>query len=263
MDDNLKLKIESYISNSMSKKGIELFEKEIANNSDLQKEIELAKELNHFLKGEYLDNKPVDNETSNKIKTFLQSDEAKKVESTLLKVKNEYHSGNFKPKKKFNYLVAASIAVLFISVLSYFMLNQNTTQNLYANYYSVNDLPSVIKRDNNQNDLINGVTKFKTLSYKEALVEFKNYKKTTTDLNPSVYLYAGMANMELKQYDEAIIEFDKIINSNTIDKSKGIWFKALLYLKKEEINNAKEILKQITQNDFKYKEAKELLQKLK
>ncbi len=263
MDDILKLKIEAYISNSMSKKEMHSFEKQLENDAELKKEVELAKELNHFLKDDMV-NKHSDTELSKKINTFLKSDEASKLENKLLKVKNEYKRAQVKPKTKKYFLVAATIVFLLISSISYFFLQQNNSKKLFAQYYSVNDLPSVIKRGNQQDNLVQGVLKFKKLDYKEALKMFDSYKNADNDINPSVYLYAGIANMELEQYDKALSEFDKMILSNSIDRSKGLWFKALLYLKKQDETNVKITLKKIVENsgNFKFKEAKELLQNL-
>ncbi len=263
MDDILKLKIEAYISNSMSKEEMYSFEKQLENDAELKKEVELAKELNHFLKGDVI-NKHSDTELSKKINTFLGSEEAGNLESKLLKVKNEYKSAQVKPKNKKYLLAAATIAFLLISSVSYFFMNQNTTEKLFAQYYSVNDLPSVIKRGNNQDQFTEGVLKFKTLDYKEALKLFDSYKNTDNDLNPSVYLYAGIANMELELYNKALLEFDKMVRSNSIDRSKGLWFKALLYLKKQDEVNAKITLGKIAENskNFKFKETEEILKKL-
>jgi len=263
MDDIIKLKIESYISNSMSEEEVSSFEKQLENDAVLKKEVELAKELNHFLKGDLI-NSHSDTKLSTKINTFLESEEATDLENKLLKVKNEYKETHLKSRKKKYLLVAASIAFFLISSIGYFFLNQNNTEKLFAQYYSVSDLPSVIKRANNQDQLIEGVLKFKALDYKEAIKLFDSYKNTDNDLNPSVYLYSGIVNMELKQYDKAILEFDKIILSNSIDNSKGLWFKALLYLKKRDKVNAKITLEKIVENssNFKFKEAKELLEVL-
>ncbi len=263
MNDTLKLKIESYIGNSMSKEDISLFEKEIVKNTSLKKEVELAKELNHFLSDNYIDIKPKNKKLAKEIKTYLQSDDAKKIETTLLKVKNEYHTENLKPKKKNYYLLIASIAVLFISVFSFYIINQKSSSDLFAQYYSINDLPSITKRGKDLNNLKNGVQEFENANYTEALKLFKLYTGKNNDINPSIYLYAGIANMELKQFHKAILEFDKMINSNTLDKSKGYWFKALLYLKMDEIEKSKKILRKIINKKlYNFEKASLLLEDL-
>jgi len=92
MNEDLQLKIEAYISNSMSKIDVELFEKEMFHNDELKKEVALAKELNHFLKNKYVELEYSNTNEIGEIKSFLKSNEANEIEKTLLKVKNEYHS---------------------------------------------------------------------------------------------------------------------------------------------------------------------------
>ena len=263
MDDHLKLKIESYIGNAMSDEEKALFEQQIEQDLKLKKEVALAKELNHFLRDEVI-SEQTDTKSTKEMAAFLRSKEAKKIEDTLLKVKHEYKAKTTTPKKKNYLLVAASIAFLLISSIAYYIHEQSTPQKLYAQYYSVTDLPSVLKRGNQQDNLVKGVLKFNESDYTEALKLFDSYKNLNTDLNPSVYLYTGVANMQLEQYNNALAAFDKMIQSNSIDHSKGLWFKALLYLKKGNKTEAKITLTKIvkdTQN-FKFKEAKALLKKL-
>ena len=263
MDDHLKLKIESYIGNAMSDEEKVLFEQQMKSDAELKKEVSLAKEINHFLRGEAI-NEHKETADTKEMTTFLKSEDAKNIEKTLLKVKYEYKASTIKPKKKNYFLIAASIALFLISSMAYYIHNQSTPQKLYAQYYSVTDLPSVLKRGIQQDNLIKGVLKFKESDYIEALKLFDSYKNTTNDVNPSVYLYTGIANMELEKYDNALVSFDNMIQSNSIDKSKGLWFKALLYLKKQDKVNATIVLEKIVakNTNFKFKEAQELLKKL-
>jgi hypothetical protein len=264
MNDNLKLKIESYISNSMSKEEHDLFEKEIKKNPELKKEINLAKELNHFLIDEYLDYKPSNKKSKKELKEFLKSDQAKNLEETLNKVKNEYHSRKSQPKKLNYFYAAAAVFLLFMSVIAYNFSNQTTPETLFAQYYSTNDLPSVIKRDNNNDAFKQGVLKFQSKNYKDAISDFKHYESNNKSIDKRMYLYSGIANMELKNYEIAIQDFDKIIQSDLLDNSKGLWFKALLYLKKQDIEKSKNVLEIIlkSKTNFKYEAAKKLLEKL-
>jgi len=53
-------------------------------------------------------------------------------------------------------------------------------------------------------------------------------------------------------------------NSRLLDRSKGLWFKALAYLKANDKEKAIETLELIIRRpeNFRYQEAKELLKKL-
>lgn len=267
MDEKLLLKIEAYLSNSMTNEESLIFEQELKQNESLQKEVDLAKELNHFLSDGVINTKPSDKKYEKELTNYFDSEEAKNIEKLLRDAQQEYRTSNETPVRKISqkkiFYAAASITIFMICVFSYNLLNKQSTEKLFVEYYQASDLPSVTKRADEQNDLINGVKRFNDSKYKESLELLKVYE-STENLNPSVYIYAGMANLKLIKYQKAIIEFDKLINSNSIDKSKGLWFKALTYLKMKDKRNARMILEIIIQNEnnFKFKEAKELLEKL-
>jgi tetratricopeptide (TPR) repeat protein len=263
MDDHIKLKIESFISNSMSEEEMLLFEKQLENDAELKKEVELAKEMNLFLKGDLI-NKQSNPPLEKELYTFLKSDEATTLKNKLLNVKNDYKNNSLKPKKKNYFLAAVSIAILVMGTLGYLLLNQHNPEKLYQRYYSSNDLPSVIKRDNTQNELIQPHLQFKEEKYKTAITYFERYKVNTHKINEAVFIYEGVAHMKLNNYEKARLEFDNMIQSNSIDSSKGLWFKALLYLKKQDKTKAKIILEKIVADpeNFKFKKAKKLLKDL-
>ena len=256
--DNLQLKIEAYISNTMSKEESLAFEKEMQNNTKLTKEVNLAKQLNHFLTDEYIPKSYNDNILKEKFKIYLESDEAIKTKNLLLEIKKEYSN---KSKKKNYYLIAASITILVFSLII-FNLFKNTKTNLYTQYFSVNDLPSVIKRNDTNNLFAKGVLAFKIKNYNDALAHFNAYKKQK-NIDNSVYLYTSIAYTSLNKYQKALTEIDKIIAKNTIDKPKGLWFKALIYLKMEDNIKAKKILQQLIKNsNYKNLEAKKIVQEI-
>lgn len=263
MDDSIKLKIESFISNSMSEEEMLLFEKQLENDAELKKEVELAKEINLFLKSDFI-NKQSNPPLEKELHTFLESEEASLLKNKLLKVKNDYKNDSLKPKKKNYFLVVASIALLVMGFLGYVLLNQHSPEKLYQQYYSSNDLPSVIKRDHRQNDLIQGVLKFKEEKYKTSITYFERYKVNTDKINEAVFIYEGVAYMKLNNYNKALSAFDNMIQSKSIDSSKGLWFKALLYLKKQDKTKAKIVLEKIVADsrNFHFKKAQELLKKL-
>ena len=58
-------------------------------------------------------------------------------------------------------------------------------------------------------------------------------------IDTTVFLYIGMTQLNLNKPEAAISSFDKVINSQILDRSKGLWFKALLYVKEDDQNLAK------------------------
>ncbi len=94
---------------------------------------------------------------------------------------------------------------------------------------------------------------------------FQEYINThTEEINPLVYIYTELIYSEKNELDKAVREFQILENSNSIDSSRALWYKALTYLKFDKTTKGKEILLRILKDstNYKYKEAKELLGKL-
>lgn len=95
-------------------------------------------------------------------------------------------------------------------------------------------------------------------------MELVNKVNLEENSNPLLFIYSGMAQAELGKLDEAIDQFDLLENSNSLDASRAYWYKALVYLDNDAVQKAKEQLKKLldTPGNYKFEEAKELLEKL-
>ncbi len=266
MDESRLQKIEDYLANQLSEEEARLFELEIQNDPDLAKEVALAKQVNHHLSDTIGEDSVPDNEYTEKIREFVQSEEATKVREAIAKAGKEYAPA---PKKGFwnnSLFRVAAIAVLFLTVAGVvYFGNNNTGPGLYAAYYSEKDVPAIIQRDETTDALENAVIKFQDENYQEALQEFEAYLSSNPEnINPNVYVYTGLSHMNLGHEEESLMEFDNLINSDALDSSKGLWFKALALLNFGEKNKAKEVLEQLVSNtsNFNFELANELLGEL-
>ena len=81
-------------------------------------------------------------------------------------------------------------------------------------------------------------------------------------INLSIYL--GASYFHTSNYDKALEIFSDFSTSDAYDSSKGYWYTALVYLKQEKTDEAKEILKFITKDTshYNYKKATELLKEM-
>ena len=264
MNDALRKKIDAYVEGKLNPEEVRLFENEIKLNSELKEEISLSKEILNYLSNSKEDDLEIpDNEYHQKLRSFFNSDEAKTLENTLLKVRQEYHKKR-KPNRKNYRAIAAVLILLIVSTIGYLTFNRTSKETLFDQYYSNKDLPSTIQRNNEQTDFTKGVIKFEQKEYANALVYFEKYKSQTKKYNTALLLYTGVTNMQLGEYEAALTDFDSVISSGSIDYSKGLWFKALTYIKVKDIENAKITLNVVLekQSNFKFKEAQELLPKL-
>lgn len=135
---------------------------------------------------------------------------------------------------------------------------------LYGNYSEYSNLPSFVSRSNaEENKLYEAETLFKSEQYKDALEIFQTNFGGSKD-EGSVFIYTGLSQLELKQYEQAESTFNKLIESDLLDAQKGYWYKALLYLKQDKVEEAKSILNQIVEkSQYNHPKAKALLSDLK
>ncbi|WP_179020840.1 CDC27 family protein [Winogradskyella forsetii] len=195
-------------------------------------------------------------------KKLLQQEDLKDLKKTLAKTNSEFNSKNRKPTKRlFYYLAAASIVVLL--AFQFFFNKTVSNQELYNDYIALYDLPSFVSRSDSSNQLVKAQNLFENKKYEEALVIFQSLERQSENLG-ILYVYEGIAQSELGKYYEAENTFNSLINSNLLDAEKGHWYKALLFIKSDKIEDAKKILNDIVSKDlYKNVEAKALLENIK
>lgn len=264
MNDQLKLKIESYLADTMSAEEVVAFEQLIANDPELRAEVDLARQINLHLTDTSGDTDIPETEYVRKMRSYLQGEEAREVQKKIQKVGREYHSNSSKPKRKRSLLIAAAVALMLASTLALLFIQDPGTEQLYAQYYTSSDLPGVVQRDGSNSLLELGALAFQNEEYLEAVAYLEDYKSTTENPIVASYLYKGAAHMELNEFYKAIEEFELAIDSDSMDATKGFWFKAMAYLKAGDELKAKYILKDISEHVwyFNHDKAKELLKSL-
>lgn len=256
-EDKRTEQIERYLEGMMTPEEISSFEKELLSDSELKKEFDLYKTINNHFQG-ISDpiSKAID---TTALETYFKSDEAKSVKESLERAGKVYAS----KKKSFNFprMMAASVIGLMICISGYFLLKDD---NLYNEYYSSSDLPSLVSRGSNNNILEQTVVAFNNKEYNKVIELSSDYTTNATTINANVFVYSGLAYSELGETSNAIQEFNKLVTSDSIDSSKGLWFMAITYLKNDNQKKTKQVLKKIVedQENFNYKKAVSLLEEL-
>ena len=265
MNDELRLKIESYLADAMSVEETAAFEQQIDNDPHLKATVELSRQINLHL-SEYEDDTTIpDNEYTQELRSYMQSEDAAEIKETLRNVQLERRVPQLRSKRRRLILMAGAAAALFIvSAIGLIFQGEQGTEQLYAQYYSTNDLPSVIRRGTSNTLLEKGALAFQNSNYSDAMTFFENYEATTTEPEVALYLYKGATYMEQNQFYKAIQEFELAIDSESIDATKGFWFKAMAYLKAGDEQKARNILTDIANHVwyFNNDKAKELLKDL-
>jgi len=265
---NLEKEIEAYLTGEMTSEEQQLFEKKVAANPDIRKELELYQEMHTIFDDTNWELTDMSSQHS-KLKeheTFLKSQKGKSIATSIRNAEDNYFQE--RPKNRVRQLIvyAGSIAAIFIiGVFVFLQLHKNIdAKSLYAKHKNWQELPSLTLRDL-RTDLAEAEKLFKQQKYQEAFIIFSKYQtENDSILNPQVLLYIGVTQLELHKNEKAIESFETLLHSNTLDASKADWYLALTYLKLEEIGQAKKHLEQLvkTPNGYKNAVAIELLRAL-
>lgn len=257
--------IDNYLRGLLDKNALVDFENRLKNDDAFKANFELEKRL-------WLSQNPdgwsfinESSKTHKAYKQLLESEELDDLKNTLRKADKEFKvKHTVKPTRKkskyFYFLGAASIAI-FVMFQLFFDTNISN-EKLYKNYIDYNNLPSFVSRSNaSSNALVKAQLLFEDGKYDAALTLFS--KNVSSENIGATYIYKGLSEIELGQFNEAESTFNTLINSALLDAEKGYWYKALLFIKIDKIKDAKTILNDIVLNSrYKNKEAKTLLEEL-
>ncbi|NQY07782.1 MAG: hypothetical protein HRT68_16690 [Flavobacteriaceae bacterium] len=256
--DNRDHYIEQYVKGKLSPEETFLFEQKMKDDPELAEEVKFMKELFiHFDTEGW--NQVSPSADTKELKEFFRSDQAMKIKMALESAEVEYEKTK---KRKFPRFIAASVIGLMVFLSGYLIATSNN--NLYDSYYSTGDMPSLVSREGAANKVGQIATSFQNKDFSKTIGFVKEYVNNSKEVAPNVYLYSGMAYLNLEKYDEAIQEFKKLSTSDHIDSSKGLWFEALAHMKVKNKTAMTDVLKKIASDsiNFNYTKAKEILEDL-
>lgn len=264
MTDELFQTIEDYIEKRLSPEKARAFEQLLDQDMELREAVDLSRKIKHHLSGHY----PEENanaELVSEVRSYLDSEEAREYEEKLVEARETYLTSKKKSKKnRIYFFSAAAAAAILILVFNVTLNRQQNADELYAAYFSAKDIPSLVTRNGELSLKSGGVNAFQSGSYQTAIDSFNLYLERSDVIDPMAYLYLGNSYLELKKYNESIDAFNRLIQSQSLDSSRGLWFKALAYVKQNKIKSAKTTLRQLIDDPSGYKnnEAKALLKAL-
>jgi len=242
MEEKDYVELNKYIAGELSEAERSAFAERIKNEPELQNELEWQQETTAFLQrrkgGEELK------------KTFsnMENDffNVEKTETKIVGMGRKRWLGIVG--------VAAAAALLF------FIFNPFASPDLYQQYSK----PTAISLLN-KSDVVASAREaemaFNTGDYKKAYAFLSAYLSENKD-DLQAFLAKGIAAIEIGNYKEAEQILKSISEGKTSLKEEGTWYLALMYVKKGEIEKAKEELKKISTKN-RIIEAKQLFEKLK
>lgn len=265
-DQQIKL-AEDYLDGVLSEDEKAAFETQMSTNTELKEYTYLNKEMRtQYNDQDWVFIKDIDTKNIKELEGYFKSESASELKMVLKKVNSEFQSKNNDIQSKKSWYTFFGLAASIILLVGYFILNNQTSSlDLYQDYNSWQELPSLINRGEGEYQILTKAeTAFLNQNYKEAKEFFTTYIKQSKIYNPNAELYLGISQLELNNFEDALNTFDKLITSQTLDYSKGYWYKALVYLKMGDTKNAIKQLEIISNNskNYNFKEANKLLKKL-
>ena len=264
MDDADKNQlIDNYLNGSLSREALIAFKKQMFADPELAEEVAINKNLYALHETDVWEDITTLNKDGIAYQEYLLSDDAKNIKAAINNANNKYKHHSINPIKRYRWYGVAASLVLLIAFSYTFTSNQNTPENLYADFSNLSELPSLTQRSDADKLLSDAEQLFLNKEYLGAARSLELYNEKYNDKSANTILYRGICNLELKQYTKAENLFNELKNSDLLDKNKAYWYLALNSLKQKDVTKTKKILQVIVKNSYyNHKQASQLLTKL-
>lgn len=158
-------------------------------------------------------------------------------------------------KKLLMQISAAAAIIIFALGIWSIIGPKNTPGELYAAYYQPYNVIDGQTRSLEQevnSKFKEGVKLYKSGNYSQAALIFKDLLNIDNGASKIKLLY-GISQMEQENYNLAIFSFKEIIAANGDYLIESKWYLAMCYLRLDDINSAKVILKELSKIPGIYK----------
>lgn len=237
--------IDRYLGGELQGKELSDFERRMQTDAEFAGEVELYKRLKGSLSAK-----------------FKYVAEELALEKTLQNMGSEYFSEKEKPSARVvplsrrRWLAVASAAAAMIALLIW----QPWQQSLYKQYAHHPIAELIEKGASAEVDLSEAEDAFNKKDYKTALPIFRQYLQEEENKEDiEVLIFSGICQLELGEYEEAQSVFNLIYQGKSAYKSEGVWYLALLALKRDDINKSRQYLLLIPEDSDRFQEAQRLL----
>lgn len=240
MNDNFE-KIESYLNGSMAAEEKSRFEKELAENNELQQLFNLYSTINTEM---YNAEKYSDREAA--------------LKNTLSQLNRKYFKQQSTPvipmqqKNSFSRRILAVAAGLILILVAYFAFfsNRNTPTRLADQYVKKELMHLSQTMDGAKDSLQQGIAAYNNKEYEKALQLFEAVYATHPD-NSDALRYMGTVYLITKEYDKALGKFDDLAAKKELFSNAGPFLKAVTLLQRNDAGDkaaAKAILEEIVKD---------------
>ncbi|HNW50309.1 MAG TPA: hypothetical protein PKH79_04450 [Prolixibacteraceae bacterium] len=168
-------------------------------------------------------------------------------------------------RKPLRYIGVAASAAAIVTVGAFTLTQQKvSSEQLFQQAYLPYDAASLFRSYSPSSPLLKGVDFYNEKKFDDAIAQF-DIVLNENGSDPMCNFYTGLCHMEKNDYNDAIHSFQKVILDNdNLFTEQAEWYMALSLLKTNEMNRAYVVLNRIVDNKGYYKKkAKELLSRLK
>ncbi len=243
-------KISRYLDGEMNADETSAFEEQIQMDIDLQKEVELTREVNEILK---IKMNTDENEIAllNTLEEFRGKYFAGKDSSEKIKVKIV----SFSRTRWISAVAAVLIMVVMLTIW------QPWQKNLYEQYAST-QMPAITERGESSDSLLKKATLFfNDKKFSSAILLFESILKTDSQ-NAFVKYYFGIALLQNGQVENSRAALMEMYNGVSMFRYDAAFYVALGYLKEKNKTTCKEWLNKVPADAGVYNKAQELMKKL-
>lgn len=235
-----------YLDNELSNEEKAAFEKKIANDSSLAKEVNALRQMKSYA-----------SDRANETKAILASQKIHESYKTVQPAKPKNNS-------IIKYLIPLAVAAMV--VLGIFIRQDNsdvqlTNSELYATYFTPSDLNIVNRSESNQSLEEKAEASFNSGDFITA-EKYISELIETQDQNQQLKLYKAISLLHIDKLTEAETLLD-LLKQNPNYKSESNYHLALLKIKQLDYAASENYLLQIDEQSFRYKQAQKMISELK
>jgi tetratricopeptide (TPR) repeat protein len=252
-EERSNLLIEKFLDDHLSDAEKKEFDRLITKNPSLRREITFRRNIDN-------QNKLISLvESLEKVREDYKGDEI----GVYLSIKKHLQKKQLYPLIKF---AAAACVILLASLVGIIKIYGDSSpkeQRLFTEYYEPLNEETASNFLFSSNVLEEGSKEYFEKDYKNVLLILDN-APNLINIQAEKDLFCGLSYIELGNYPEAIIRFERLISINGLEyKSHAYWYLGLCYLKTDQMEKAISIFKQIIENkSYNFQAAKKILKRI-
>lgn len=239
--------INRYLDGELNAEELQAFEAEMLQDAELQKEVELTRDVLATLKTKL---HPGENETA--------------LMNSLKEMKGEFFTNRSEqvkiiPLSRRRWVTA--VAAVFIMALVLTVWQPWKKEDLYKQYAAI-QMPGVAERGEATDSLLKlAVENFNNKKFTEAIPAFEIVLKDSAQ-NSFVQYYYAIALLQNDHTEKSRTQFTELYNGASLFKYDAAFYMALSYLKEKNKTDCTAWLKKIPADAGPYSKAQDLLKKL-